>query len=209
MDGAGAIYGTAAICGNLAACSFGCGVVFKLTPPTAPDAAWTYSVLHSFTGGSEGSGPMGKLTFDPMGALYGTTSDGGNTACVYGCGVVFKLTPPASSGGAWRERVLYKFTGGSDGVGPNASLTFDPAGALYGTTGSAGNLKCEPLFDRPARRRRVRRRRRSPSRVGPRQSRRASTRYGSSSFGSAPHPAGPTTSLMRCSVKARPTGCPL
>lgn len=62
----------------LAACSFGCGVVFKLTPPTAPDAAWTYSVLHSFTGGSEGSGPTGKLTFDPAGALYGTSGSAGN-----------------------------------------------------------------------------------------------------------------------------------
>jgi len=28
----------------------GCGTVFQLTPPAAPDATWTETVLYSFSG---------------------------------------------------------------------------------------------------------------------------------------------------------------
>lgn len=64
------------------------GVVFKL------DAAGEETVLHTFTGGSDGADPFAGLVMDGSGALYGTTADGGTTCYTrYTCGVVFKITP--------------------------------------------------------------------------------------------------------------------
>ena len=57
---------------------------------------------YSFTGGSDGAGPLAGLIADSSGNLYGTTVFGGASGQ---CGVVFKLSP----GGT--ETVLYSFTG--------------------------------------------------------------------------------------------------
>jgi uncharacterized repeat protein (TIGR03803 family) len=72
--------------------------------------------------------------WDSAGDLYGTAQQGGK----YGNGVVYKLVP--SSGGSWIEKVLYNFTGGSDGSDPTSGVTFDVNGNLYGTA-SAGGMK--------------------------------------------------------------------
>lgn len=48
---------------------------------------------------------------------------------------MFELSP--GSGGNWNETVLYKFgsvKGLKDGCSPNAGVTFDAAGNIYGTT---------------------------------------------------------------------------
>jgi uncharacterized repeat protein (TIGR03803 family) len=107
----------------------GCGVVFKLAPN--PDGSWTESVLHSFAWGPDGRLPQAGLIFDGAGNLYGTTFWGGAKFPGYGCGVVFKLKPKPD--GTWAESVLHRFAY-TDGCGPSASLTFDAAGNLYGTT---------------------------------------------------------------------------
>jgi uncharacterized repeat protein (TIGR03803 family) len=83
-DGAGYLYGTTA--GNGQSNQ---GTVFRLTPPAAPGAAWTETTLHTFTGGSDGSGPSASLIFGRGGALYGTTAGGG----AFGLGTVFKIVP--------------------------------------------------------------------------------------------------------------------
>ena len=92
FDSSGALYSTTMYGGKDFFCcslkAFGNGTVFKLTPPRAPGGAWTESVLHSFTGGSDGAHPYAGLIFDRAGALYGTTEGGG----AYGYGTVFKLT---------------------------------------------------------------------------------------------------------------------
>jgi uncharacterized repeat protein (TIGR03803 family) len=151
FDAAGALYGTTQVGDGSGCGGNGCGTVFKLTPPTISGGAWTESVLHSFTGVSgDGSNPFAGVIFDATGALYGTTAAGGNEGCTFivnngqsdGCGMVFKLTPPRISGGAWTESVLHRFTGGSDGSVPLAGLIFDAAGALYGTTETGGNAGC-------------------------------------------------------------------
>ena len=40
------------------------------------------------------------------------------------------------------EKVLYAFTGGTDGGGPQSSLVFDSSGTLYGTTHFGGVSTC-------------------------------------------------------------------
>jgi uncharacterized repeat protein (TIGR03803 family) len=52
------------------------------------------------------------------------------------------LLPVFSSGSsrAAKEKILYSFTGGTDGATPMSDLTLDSAGNLYGTTYSGGTL---------------------------------------------------------------------
>ena len=151
MDKTGALYGTAMAGGNMGCQnSFtnqqrtkGCGVAYKLTPPANGKTAWTYSILHLFTGGVDGGLPAAALLEDPSGSgvLYGTASTGGRSNCSFGnanCGVVFKLTPPAGTAVRWTETVLYSFTGLTDGTGPVGALIMDRFGNLYGTTSAAG-----------------------------------------------------------------------
>jgi uncharacterized repeat protein (TIGR03803 family) len=81
MDAAGNLYGTTFGDGQ-----YGYGSVFKLT---RTHGGWTYSTLHSFAGGSDGSNPMCSLVFDASGNLYGTASGGGTN----NDGVIFQITP--------------------------------------------------------------------------------------------------------------------
>jgi uncharacterized repeat protein (TIGR03803 family) len=86
IDGAGNLYGT-----TIATGIHNAGTVFKLTPS---GGGWTYTLLHEFTGGSDGSWPVDGLTMDARGNLYGTASGGGASSnCYQGCGVVFEITP--------------------------------------------------------------------------------------------------------------------
>ncbi|MEJ2007720.1 MAG: hypothetical protein P8Z30_06110, partial [Acidobacteriota bacterium] len=104
------------------------------------------SVLHNFTGPTtDGYVPYAGLIMDSSGNLYGTTQYGGSsTNCgSYGCGTVFELSPPATSGGSWTEKALHSFTG-SDGAGPSAGMVMDSAGNLYGTTLHGGSTYSPP-----------------------------------------------------------------
>lgn len=90
-------------------------------------------ILHSFnTNTADGINPRGNLIFDSSGNLYGTTVAGG----AYGYGTVFELTP--KPGGGWAERVLHNFGSGSDGMTPEAGLTLDASGNLYGVASAGG-----------------------------------------------------------------------
>jgi uncharacterized repeat protein (TIGR03803 family) len=140
FDNTGHLYGTTQYGGNLSACQGqGCGVVFKATRTTG--TAWKETVIHTFSGGRDGSGPQAGLVQDAAGNLYGTTQYGGSP-CSYNseitCGVVFMLSP--GTGGGWKETVLHVFTGGVDGGGPNGgNLILDAAGNVYGTTHAGGD----------------------------------------------------------------------
>jgi uncharacterized repeat protein (TIGR03803 family) len=113
--------------GNLYATTSLTDEVFELVMPG--DAL---QVLYTFQGPPDGQEPRAPLVFDRAGNLYGTTLRGG----AYNAGTVFMLSP--SSGGQWRERVLYSFTGGADGGQPQAAVLLDNAGHLYGTTTAGG-----------------------------------------------------------------------
>ncbi len=136
-DAKGALYGTTFEGG------LNNGTAFKLTPPTLRGGQWTETVLYRFKGGSDGSQPASNLIFDTQGALYGTTYHGGKP----GNGIVFKLTPPAVSGGQWTETVLYSFKGApSDGASPSAGLVLDAKGVLYGATEGGGSFNSGTAF---------------------------------------------------------------
>jgi len=62
----------------------------------------------------------------------------------YGWGTVFKLAP--NQDGTWTQSTLYAFKGRNDGGDPWASLLFDGAGNLYGTTNGAGAYGCGVVF---------------------------------------------------------------
>jgi uncharacterized repeat protein (TIGR03803 family) len=51
----GVLYGTTYWGGKI-----GNGTVFSLTPPTSPGDSWTETVLHNFTGGSDGGWPFAR-----------------------------------------------------------------------------------------------------------------------------------------------------
>jgi uncharacterized repeat protein (TIGR03803 family) len=111
------------------------GVVYKL------NASGIQSVLYGFTGGADGYYPTAGVILDPAGNLYGTTVSGGAS----NDGVVYELPPQL--GGAWTEKVLYSFTGGSDGGYPYAGLVIDPAGNLYGTTLNGGTANVGVVYE--------------------------------------------------------------
>lgn len=103
--------------------------------------AWaqTETIIHTFTGGSDGGIPLGGLIIDGKGNLYGTTVTGGlGTYCT--CGTVFQLVP--GTNGTWTKNIVYSFGSTSnlgDGLSPEGLLVFDSKGNLYGTAAAGGN----------------------------------------------------------------------
>ena len=142
FDTSGNLYGTTVSGGGCP--TNDCGIVFELSPPASPNAAWTETVLHSFGGAPDGSRPAAGLVFDGEGNVYGTTEYGGSARC--GCGTVFELMPP-QIGGTWTESILYSFTGGPDGSRPLSQLVSDQVGNLYGTTYQGGNNEGGTIFE--------------------------------------------------------------
>jgi hypothetical protein len=136
MDSAGNLYGTTRLGSSNPGISY--GLVFKLSPDK--NSVYTESIVYSFTGGSDGGGPLAALVIDNAGNLYGTASFGGGATanCSNGCGTIFKLTP--TTYGTYTETTLYRFAGGSGGGGPAAGLMMDAAGNLYGTTFSGNGI---------------------------------------------------------------------
>jgi uncharacterized repeat protein (TIGR03803 family) len=133
------LYGTTLYGGNdYPKCpwSGGCGVAFRMTPKS--DGTWTYHVLHRFASfKTDGLRPYAGLVVDPAGNAYGATWAGG----AHGNGTIFKLTP--STGGRWKQTVLYDFPNCADGCAPTHTLVLDRSGNLYGS-GPGGNSGCGP-----------------------------------------------------------------
>jgi uncharacterized repeat protein (TIGR03803 family) len=144
FDAQGNLYGTTVNGGEMACsrASVGCGTVFELSPPSPPGGAWTEKVLYSFCENLvnnkclDGNFPLGQLT-NASGSLYSTTESGGAN----GYGTVFELSHGKSG---WTETVLYSFCSlGQEGIcpdgdGPQAGVSFDKLGNLYGTTEFGG-----------------------------------------------------------------------
>jgi uncharacterized repeat protein (TIGR03803 family) len=140
FDNAGNSYGTTEQ-GGYGPCPSGffreCGTVFELL--RSMDGRWEKRVIYAFQGGRDGANPHAGLVFDKSGNLYGSTAWGGRGNNGIGFGTVFELQRSSTG---WRERVLYRFSGGKDGAYPDASLVFDGEGNLYGTTPYGGDNNC-------------------------------------------------------------------
>lgn len=138
MDAAGNLYGATVlggVNGQGPECSlYGCGTIFKF------DTSGKREVLYAFKGGADGAYPSGPLLQDAEGNFYGTAQNGGDLSCPefpsLGCGTVFKLAKDGTF------TVLYTFTGGPDGAGPQPGLIMDSAGNLYGAANVGGNSFC-------------------------------------------------------------------
>ena len=103
------------------------GVVYSLTTSGA------ITVLHDFTGGSDGGNPQAGLV-DVHGTLYGTTYIGG-TPGRRGKGIVYSI---GTTGG---EKVLHAFSPRSDQSHPRGDL-IAVNGTLYGATLEGGGGTC-------------------------------------------------------------------
>jgi uncharacterized repeat protein (TIGR03803 family) len=115
LDSAGNLYGTTS--GGGASDN---GTVFKV------NTKGKETLLHSFTGGTDGATPDGSVIMDAAGNLFGTTFNG----------TVFKLDTRKTL------TVLYTFIGFIDGHDPYSGLVEDKNGNLYGTTETGGDLSC-------------------------------------------------------------------
>lgn len=106
--------------------SSGYGVLFKITP------TGTYTVLHQFTGGSDGGAPVSAPVQASDGNLYGNTS-----FSTVGAGTIYKFSPPSGT-----FTTIFTFAqDGSQGKQMTAPLIQASDGNLYGTTelGGASN----------------------------------------------------------------------
>jgi uncharacterized repeat protein (TIGR03803 family) len=120
FDDAGNLFGTTPD-GGLDAM----GVVYELSP--AGDGTWQQTVIHAFSGGSDGGvGSLGSLLYS-HGNFYGVTEIGGT----FGAGTVFTLGPTT---GGWTFTTVHQFQGQPHSAFPYGGLITNGMGQLFGTT---------------------------------------------------------------------------
>jgi uncharacterized repeat protein (TIGR03803 family) len=124
FDAEGNLYGTADQGGM-----DGYGTVFELTPS---GKGWTFDLLHSFTGRSDGQNPFGGLVFDSSSHLIGTTSILGSQ------GTVFEMTFVQ---GKWTFDTIAYFKGSATG-----KMAIDAEGNLYGQLFGGGGHGVGAVF---------------------------------------------------------------
>lgn len=125
-DGLGDFYGTQQFGGTN-----GWGGIFEFTP-----ANTNFTVLWSFTDGSDGAEPMTALTFGSDENIYGTSNGDNET----NDGAVFYLDNFGDF------NVIHSFTGVPDGANPSGTLVEVSPGMLYGTTFSGGSGNQGTIF---------------------------------------------------------------
>jgi len=90
-----------------------------------------FTVLYSFAGAPDGASPLGGLSVDGNGNLFGTTFVGGANDL----GTVFELAP---AGSGFVETVLHSFTG-SDGSNPVDNPLLGSDGTIFATALAGGS----------------------------------------------------------------------
>jgi len=138
VDRGGNIYGMAPTGG-----ANGLGTIYKISQA---GAAWTFKVIHTFTGGDDGAtGSAGRMVLRRA-RLYGAATTGG----AHGSGVIFELSPRAV--GEWDFRAIYAFKGQPDGSFPYGALLFAGSGKIYGTTYYGGTSGIGAVYELSPRR---------------------------------------------------------
>ena len=132
MDASGTLYGTTESGGVPFRCQ---GTAFAMT------RSGKQTILHRFSGGTDGNGPGDGLILGGANSLFGVVVSGGT----FNNGAAFQL---GTKGG---ETLLYSFMDGADGSFPESVLVADAAGNLYGTTrmnqGMACGGQCGTVFE--------------------------------------------------------------
>jgi len=123
IDSAGNLFGTAS---TTSAPPYA-GSVFELSPPPAGQTTWSFTELHTFTGGADGGSPQGAMVGNTGGTIYGATFGGTGM----GNGTVFELSPSGSSPTGYAYQVIFTFSG-TEGSNPFGDLALDSAGRLWG-----------------------------------------------------------------------------
>ena len=126
FDSSGNLFGTTYLGG-----ASNYGTVYEIAKGSS-----TLTTLASFTG-ANGENPYAGVTFDSSGNLFGTTYLGG--ASNYG--TVYEIAKGSST-----LTTLASFTG-ANGRTPNAGVTFDSSGNLFGTTFSGGTSSYGTVYE--------------------------------------------------------------
>jgi uncharacterized repeat protein (TIGR03803 family) len=127
LDGKGNVYGTTYQGGSHSSASnYCCGTVWKYSLSSG-----TMTTLVSFDGDTvpaDGMSPVGGVTLDSNGNLYGATEGGGTP----GDGIAYEY----SSKGVLSTLVTFS---GPNGQSPEGNLVFDSGGNLWGITNQGGS----------------------------------------------------------------------
>jgi uncharacterized repeat protein (TIGR03803 family) len=118
MDANGNLYGVTPTTGGNC-----CGAVWEL-----PAGTKTPVTVYAFKVDGDGNFPVGGVTLDAQGNIYGVTAQGG----AYTYGTVYEITQGV-------ERVLYSFSG-PDGKEPEARPVIAADGTLVGTARLGGSF---------------------------------------------------------------------
>ncbi|MDD4890165.1 MAG: PEP-CTERM sorting domain-containing protein [Phycisphaerae bacterium] len=110
------------------------GIVFSI-----PTSGGALSILHDFTGGTDGGSPQGSLVLSGT-TLYGMAMLGGAGSGL-GNGTIFSVGATGSG-----FEVIHQFAGGAlDGATPQGSLLLD-GNTLYGMTSGGGANSAGTIF---------------------------------------------------------------
>jgi uncharacterized repeat protein (TIGR03803 family) len=133
----GAFYGTT-VFGALGKCTQGCGTIFKITSEGKLRMLYRFCSEENC---SDGYAPYAGLVLARDGNFYGTTAQGGNSGCGFGCGngTVFNISRDGTL------TVLHAFSG-ADGAYPFGHLIQANDGNFYGTTLQGGDSNDGTVF---------------------------------------------------------------
>jgi uncharacterized repeat protein (TIGR03803 family) len=129
LDSTGNLYGITQIGGEptegtKGCIETGCGTLFRLSEK---DGTVTYTLLHAFTGKTDGYHPAG-VSVDTSGNVFVTVNAGAGES---GYGVIYEMV------GGKTGRTIYTFNN-STGAEPDGPALIDASGDLYGTTFAGG-----------------------------------------------------------------------
>jgi uncharacterized repeat protein (TIGR03803 family) len=125
FDSQGNLWGTSLLGGTHG----GLGTVFKFFPK---NGGFAETSVHGFGNPGDGASPYAGLVIDGQGNLFGTTYKGGAN----GAGTVYEIIPLETG---FEYKLLYSFTGKTDGGLVSAPLIMDSLGNFYGTAMWGGN----------------------------------------------------------------------